>query len=135
MPMITPAQEEVVVEEEQQPEVSCITVTSPQPNETVSFPLTVTATIDYGCWTIFEAQAGVAGLLQNNQIVSPVGLMAVSGDYYDQTSYPVTAQATIASTTAVAWTAELVITPENPCGNSPECPPVPDPIVIPVVIQ
>ena len=135
MPMITPAQEEVVVEEEQQPEVSCITVTSPQPNQAVSFPLTVTATIDYGCWTIFEAQAGVVGLLQNNQIVSPVGLMTVSGDYYDQTSYPVTAQATIASTTAVAWAAELVITPENPCGNSPECPPVPDPIVIPVVIQ
>lgn len=135
MPMITPAQEEVVVEEEQQPEVSCITVISPQPNETVSFPLTVIATIDYGCWTIFEAQAGVAGIIQNNQVSSAIGLLTVTGDYYDQTSYPVTAQATIATSTAVSWAAELIITPENPCGNSPECPPVPDPIVIPVVIQ
>lgn len=106
MPMIAPAQEEVIVEEEvvveEEPEVSCITITSPQANETVSFPLTVTASIDYGCRVIFEAQAGVAGLLQNNQIVSPVGLMTVSGDYYNQTSYPVTAQAIIASSTAVA---------------------------------
>lgn len=61
MPMIAPAQEEVVVEEvmEDVEEVSCITVTSPQPNATVSFPLTITATIDYGCRMIFEAQAGI----------------------------------------------------------------------------
>jgi hypothetical protein len=136
MPMIAPAQE-VVIEEviPEEPELSCITITSPQPNATVTFPLTITATIDYGCRVIFEAQAGVAGLLQNSQIVSPVGLLTVTGDYYDQASYPVTAQATIASSTAVSWAVELVITPENPCGNDPECPAVPDPIVIPVVIQ
>lgn len=104
MPMIAPAQEEVVVEEviPEEPEVSCLTVTSPQPNQTVTFPLTVTATIDYGCWTIFEAQAGVVGVLQGNQIVSPVGLLTITGDYYDQMSYPVTAQTTIDSSTAVA---------------------------------
>lgn len=136
MPMITPAQEvavEEVVEEVEVP--SCITVTSPQPNQAVTFPLTITASIDYGCWTIFEAQAGVAGILQNNQIVSPVGLLAVTGDYYDQANYPVIAETIISSSTAVTGAAELIITPENPCGNSPECPPVPDPIVIPVVIQ
>jgi len=137
MPMITPAQEEVVVEEvvEEVEVASCITITSPQPNQAVTFPLTITATIDYGCRVIFEAQAGVAGILQNNQIVSPVGLLAVQWDYYDEASYPVTAQATIPTSTAVAWPAELVITPENPCGNAPECPTVPSPIVIPVIIQ
>lgn len=100
MPMISPAQEEVIVEEEVA--VSCITITSPQPNATVTFPLTVTATIDYGCRVIFEAQAGVAGILQNNQVSSAIGLLMVTGDYYDQASYPVTAQTTIATSTAVA---------------------------------
>lgn len=137
MPMIAPAQEEVVVEEvmEDVEEVSCITVTSPQPNATVSFPLTITATIDYGCRMIFEAQAGIIWLIQNSQIVSPVGALMTQGDYYDQASYPVTVQATIASSTAVSWAAELVITPENPCGNAPECPPAPANVTIPVMIQ
>lgn len=106
MPMIAPAQEEVVVEDEvvveEEPEVSCITITSPQPNTAVSFPLTITATIDYGCRVIFEAQAGVAGIIQNNQVASAIGFLMVGGDYYEQSSYPVTAQATIASSTAVA---------------------------------
>ncbi len=105
MPMISPAQEEVIVEEEiveEEVAVSCITITSPQPNATVTFPLTVTATIDYGCRVIFEAQAGVAGILQNNQVSSAIGLLMVTGDYYDQASYPVTAQTTIATSTAVA---------------------------------
>jgi hypothetical protein len=105
--MIAPAQEDVVIEEEVVEEeilevASCITIVSPQPNQPVSFPLNIVARLDYGCRVIFEAQAGVAGLLQSNQIVSPIAFLMVQGDYYEQGSYPVTAQATIASSTAVA---------------------------------
>ncbi len=137
MPMIAPVQEEVVVEEvvEEVEVASCITITSPQPNATVAFPLTITATIDYGCRIIFEAQAGIIGLVQNSQIASPVAALMVQGDYYDQASYPVTVQATIASSSAVSGAAELIITPENPCGNAPECPPVPANVTIPVIVQ
>ena len=134
--MISPAAEVVVEEVGEEIQVpNCLTVTSPQPNEAVTFPLTITASIDYGCWMIFEAQAGIIGTLQNNQIVSPVWALMVQWDYYEQINYPVTAQATIASSTAVAWPAELVITPENPCGTGPDCPTVPDSIVIPVIIE
>jgi hypothetical protein len=61
--------------------------------------------------------------------------LTVDSDYYEESNYPVTAQAIIESSTASAWAAELVITPENPCGNDPECPAVPAPIIIPVVVQ
>jgi hypothetical protein len=107
MPLLNPVQEiqEEIIEEEiveEIPALSCITITAPQANQTVSFPLTVTANIDYGCWTIFEGQAGVVELIQNNQVASTMGFLTVDGDYYEESNYPVTAQAIIESSTASA---------------------------------
>jgi hypothetical protein len=62
MPMVDLEEEAVitqeVVEQEETKQLSCIVITTPQADETISFPLIVKATIDYGCWIIFEAQAG-----------------------------------------------------------------------------
>ena len=50
----------------------CLTITTPSVGTTVNFPLTIEGTIDYGCRTIFEAQAGLVTIEQNGQVISPV---------------------------------------------------------------
>jgi len=157
MPLVNPARETPVVEEEMideeqdedqdEQELSymnngCVTVTSPAVGATISIPLTVTATIDYGCRVIFEAQAGIVTLEQNGEMISTIdpntsdGLFMVQGEYMDQNNYPVTAQTTISMLSgSTSWAAELIIMPENPCGDAPECPPTPAPIIVPVVLQ
>ena len=158
MPLVNPAREtsiveEEIIEEEEQNEDQeedqlsymnngCVTITSPAVGATMSIPLTVTATIDYGCRVIFEAQAGVVTLEQNGETISTIdpntgdGLFMVQGEYMDQNNYPVTAQTTISMLSgSSSWAAELIIIPENPCGSAPECPPTPAPILVPVVLQ
>jgi len=119
----------------------CVIVTAPAVNAQITLPLTVTATIDYGCRVIFEAQAGFVWLYQNDELVSVIdpntdnGLLMVQGAYYEETNYPVTAQATISNIQAnITGALDLIITPENPCGDGPECPPSPAPIVVPVML-
>lgn len=114
---------------------SCITVTTPATNANVIFPLTVSGTMEYGCWPIFEADAGHAVIQQNNQDISTLaadnGLMTVSGDYYQQSDYPITRSTTIQSLSgAYTGPAQLVLSPSSPCGEGPDCPVLPDPISI-----
>jgi len=119
----------------------CVTVTAPAVNAEITLPLTITATIDYGCRVIFEAQAGVVWLYQNDELVSVIdantdnGLLMVQGAYYEEINYPVTAQATISNLQSnITGPVDLVIMPENPCGDGPECPASPAPIVVPVML-
>jgi hypothetical protein len=139
MPMVDLEEEAVitqeVVEQEETKQLSCIVITTPQADETISFPLIVKATIDYGCWIIFEAQAGTVWLFQNNQLVSSIGFLMVDGDYYDQANYPITAQAIIESSSVYTWAVELIISPENPCGDDIQCPPLPKPLRLPINIK
>ncbi len=126
-------------EDDDLPEESCVTVITPLSGSTVSFPLEVTISLEYDCWTIFEAQAGVAVISQNGNDISPVdsnnGLMAVQVGYMDSSNYPVTATTMITSLTGpFSGSAEIIITPESPCGDGPECPPTPDPLVIPIML-
>ncbi len=128
-------QEEVAI---QQP---CITVLAPEANTTVSFPLTITAQIDYACWIIFEAQAGIVTLEQDGMIISQIDpetgewLFTVQGEYYLPENYPVTAQTTLfAIDEGYTWPAEIIITADNPCGDDPSCPENPTPILIPVTL-
>jgi hypothetical protein len=85
------------------PEESCVTVITPLSGTTVSFPLEITISLEYGCRTIFEAQAGVAVISQYGNNISPIdvdnGLMAVTDAYMDSSNYPVTATTTITSLT------------------------------------
>jgi hypothetical protein len=127
------------LEENNLPEESCVTLLTPISWSTVSFPLEVSISLEYGCWTIFEAQAGVAVISQNGNNISPIdinnGLMAVQDEYMDINNYPVTATAMITTLNGVfSGAAEIIITPENPCGTGPECPPSPDPLIIPIIL-
>lgn len=116
-------------------EHGCMTVTTPLADSTVAFPLMVSGTMEYGCRPIFEADAGHAVIQQNGQDISILsadnGLMTVSGEYYQESDYPITRSTTIHSLSgAYTGPAELVLSPSSPCGDSPECPTLPNPISI-----
>lgn len=134
-----PTQETENNEEQSFANNSCVTITTPAVGTTVSFPLTVEWTIDYGCRTIFEAQAWLVTIEQNGQVISPLdpnnGFFMVQWDYYDQSNYPVTVQTTIQNLLgAYTGPAELVITAPDPCGDSPECPADPAPLIMPIML-
>jgi hypothetical protein len=105
-----------------------MTVDSPIPSASVSFPLTVTATVHNaaatdGCrWTLFEGQAGTVAL--NDQAGNTLMLlpfMTTSGDW--MTDAPVQFSATIAPATAIpsGTPLTLVFTEEDPSGmNTPD---------------
>jgi hypothetical protein len=119
---------------------NCLRVLSPAAKSVILFPLSIEVTLEYGCWTIFEGQAGTVVLRQNGVILSQIdannGIVQVQWSYYEESDYPVTARATITQITGQeTGPAELVLTPENPCGVSPDCPPTLDPLVIPVVLE
>lgn len=114
---------------------SCITVTTPATDANVTFPLTVSGTMEYGCRPIFEADAGFAVIQQDGQDITTLsadnGLMMVSGEYYQESDYPITRSTTIQSLSGTyTGPAELVLSPSSPCGESPDCPILPEPISI-----
>lgn len=116
-------------------EVSCITITTPTADATVSFPLTVSGTLEYGCRPIFEADAWFAVIQQDDQDITTLsadnGLMMVSGEYYQASDYPITRTTTIQNLSGTyTGPAELVLSPSSPCGESPDCPILPEPISI-----
>lgn len=133
-------QEETVNEEQSFATNGCLTITSPAIGETVSFPLTVEGTIDYGCRMIFEWQAWVVTIEKNGQVISPVdtsnALFIAQSNYRDPNNFPVTAETTISHLLSGTYTgaAELVITPDDPCGNAPDCPPDEEPVRVPIVL-
>jgi hypothetical protein len=65
-----PSQETENNEEQSFATNGCVTITTPAVGTTVSFPLTIEGIIDYGCRTIFEAQAGLVTIQQNGQVIS-----------------------------------------------------------------
>ncbi len=116
-------------------EVWCIAITTPNADATVSFPLTVSGTLEYGCRPIFEADAGFAVIQQDDQAITTLsadnGLMMVSGEYYQESDYPITRTTTIQNLSGTyTGPAELVLSPSSPCGESPDCPVLPEPISI-----
>lgn len=118
---------------------TCIHITTPIEGTTLSFPLTITGTIDYACRPIFEAEAGYATIQYNGQDISSVsadnGIVTVIGEYYEASYYPVSRATTIQSINEnYSGPVDLVISPTSPCGDSPECPPLPAPVIIPVTL-
>ncbi len=101
-----------------------LTVNSPLPGDTVTFPLTINATVDntqaqsLGCaWTVFEAQAGPVEVLdQNGNVVAMVPLSTTS-DW--MTSNATQYSATITSISNPAYTGRMTLkfTEDNPSGG------------------
>jgi hypothetical protein len=101
---------------------SCLTVDSIAQGSTVTFPLTITGTINYACWGIFEGEAGFAHIKQNGQALSTAsvdsGLIRVTSAYYHQSDYPIDFTATIPSISGgVSGPAQLVITERGDLGE------------------
>lgn len=93
---------------------------SPQVNEEVSSPLSVTVTVDNrnkDCrWTVFEAQAGTLQLLDEDKTVIGKGVLTTSDDW--MTSEPVTYNGTITFDRApTGKKLELQVIEENPSGK------------------
>lgn len=103
---------------------SCLHINNIQAGSTASFPLTITGTIEYGCWRIFEGEAGFVQVKQGGQFLSTAsinsGLIDVTSDYYLQADYPVTFTATIpAITGGIAGSAELIFIERGDLGENP----------------
>ena len=116
----------------------CVTGINIQAGQTVSFPLQVTGNLNYGCWGIFEGEAGFAFVRQNNQVISvseiPDGLVQVNGAYYQEANYPITWSSTVAELIGgVSGPAELVIRERGDLGEEPGQY-VPQEIIIPINI-
>ncbi len=100
-----------------------LSVVSPLPNTTVTFPLMVQAVVDntqmatLGCsWTVFEAQAGVVKVYDINNIQVGFGILATTGNW--MTTSPVNYSATVTLTGTPATNAlTLVFEEEDPSGN------------------
>jgi hypothetical protein len=118
-------------------EEECLTVDNITEGQTVTFPLEITGTIEYGCWGIFEGEAGFAHIEQNEQVLSfasvESGLVQMTSGYYTQADYPAGFTATIPSVTGgVSGPANLVITERGDLGENGNS--NPDQIIIPIVI-
>jgi hypothetical protein len=113
----------------------CLTVTNIIPGQTVSFPLEINGTIGYGCWGIFEGEAGFAHIEQNGQMLSQPsvnsGLVRVTSGYYTEADYPAGFTANIPSVNGeVNGPANLVITERGDLGENGN--PNPDQVIIPI---
>ncbi len=91
-----------------------LTVNSPLAGSTVSFPLSVSATVDntqsqsLGCsWTVFEAQAGSVTVKDANGNVLGQSYLKTTGNW--MTTGPVVFTATIATLTNPSYTGPLTI--------------------------
>ena len=117
-----------------------LTVTSPLPNSTVSFPLTVTGVINNpaatdGCtWTMFEGQAGNIVLSDQTTFYSvPSGSatpVSVTGDW--MANVPVSFSTTLTPVTTIPSGTQLSITfnEEDPSGQG-----LAQTLVVPVIAQ
>ncbi len=93
----------------------CLTVDSPIAGSTVTFPLEITGTIEYGCWGIFEGEAGFSHIEQNSEVVFHAGypvdrIINVDGGFYNPSNYPVSFTSVISSVGGVAGPATLILT-------------------------
>lgn len=113
---------------------SCLSVNSPVAGSTVNFPLTITGTIGYGCWGIFEGEAGFAHIEQGGQMISQPsvnsGLVQMTSGYYTQAEYPASFTAVIPSVAGVPGPANLVITERGDLGENGN--PNPDQVIVPI---
>lgn len=118
-------------------EESCLTVNSPVAGSVVSFPLEITGTIDYGCWGIFEGEAGFAHIEQGGQVLVSGGqptdrLVRMTGGYYTESEYPASFSASIPSISGgVSGPAHLVITERGDLGED-GTPYVPQVVYVPI---
>ncbi len=116
-------------------EMCGLTITSPLPATTVTFPLTIQAVVDntqagtLGCsWTVFEAQAGTVTVKDQNGAILGTGILSTTNDW--MTTAPTPYTATITSLTNPTYTGplSLVFNEENP-GDLPN----PDSLTVSVV--
>lgn len=112
-----------------------LTVNSPLPNTTVSFPLAISATVDntqaatLGCsWTVFEAQSGTVTVKDISGNILAQTFLSTTANW--MTTNPTFYTTTITSISNPTYTGPLTLTfeEENPSGEG-----VPDTLVINVV--
>ncbi|MCD8494695.1 MAG: hypothetical protein LRY41_02035 [Candidatus Pacebacteria bacterium] len=122
------------------PLASCVTITSPQAGAEVILPLTISGTFtDIGCWKIFEGEAGFVTLEQAGAIIAggtvDQGLITVSGDFYDQASYPLAFSATITElATPATGPIDMVLTERADLGEDGMMY-IPQVVVMPIILE
>lgn len=112
-----------------------ITISEPEANFAVTFPLTVKATVhnaeQKACsWTMFEAQAASMEVKDSTGKVVATGVLMAKGEW--MTDAPVSFEGTLKSVDGVTprGVLDLVITEENPSGMKDS-----QTITIPVYVQ
>lgn len=113
-----------------------LTVDTPLPGSTVSFPLTITGTIhnavatDNCTWTLFEGQAGTVSAALNN--IMDVGFtpIVLSGDWMTSGPVPFSITFIPASPIATGTPVTLTFVEENPSGEGS-----PDALIYNVIAQ
>lgn len=105
-----------------------MTIDTPAPSATVSFPLTVMGTVHNavatdGCrWTLFEGQAGTVAVKdQTGNTLALVPFMTTTTDWMTDGPVPFSATLTPATPIATGTVLTLVVTEEDPSGmNTPD---------------
>lgn len=113
-----------------------LTVNSPLNGASVSFPLTVTATVDnanaetLGCrWTVFEAQAAVIKVMNGSEQIG-MGILMADGEWMTTDPVNFTSNVTLSAPAPAGTFLTLVFEEENPSGEG-----TPDTIAVSVVAQ
>lgn len=110
---------QVVVVSHEKP-CAAVTVITPKSQTTTSSPLSISLIVDNSntsChWTVFEAQAGIAELLDENNHIIGKTVLTTNDDW--QLSKPVPYNGTISFTEKSNKHITLTITEENPSGKS-----------------
>ncbi len=101
-----------------------LTVNSPLPNATVTFPLSINATIDntqlssLGCsWTVFEAQAGTVIVKDSNGSAVGQAVLSTTADWMTSNATVYTATVSSISNPSYTGSLTLVFEEENPSGE------------------
>jgi hypothetical protein len=112
-----------------------LTVDSPLPGSTVTFPLTINATVDntkmstVGCsWTVFEAQAGGVEIKDQSGNVLAQAPLTTTSDWMTTAATPYKATISALSNPSYTGPLTLVFTEDNPSGG-----PNPDTLSVQVV--
>jgi len=127
---------ENAITQEEVEENECITITSPQVGENISWPLQVTGFFDGSCWSSFEGEAGFAFIRHNGEIASEMSFVNISGGpHYQDPSSDFEFVATINGVTEGFYgDAELVIRERDDLGEDPSLY-TPQEVAIPIVLN